>query len=94
MCLCTWGALVTARRGVESKPMLFSTVGFVVMMIGSIISIIGDGLARYLAVGPDFEDVFYLLTNMWTVAGVVGLLLIVIGLQLSYRPKKKKRRRR
>jgi Flp pilus assembly protein protease CpaA len=74
--------------------MLFATVGFVVMMIGSIISIIGDGLARYLAVGPDFEDVFYLLTNMWTVAGVVGLLLIVIGLQLSYRPKKKKRRRR
>ncbi len=94
MCLCTWGALVTARKGVESKPMLFATFGFVVIMLGSLISLIGDGLARYLVLGPDFEDLFYLLTNIWTVADVVGLLLIVIGLQLSYRPKKRKNRRR
>ena len=84
MCLCTWGALVTARKGAKSKPMLLATLGFVVIMFGSLISLIGDGLARYLAVGPDFEDIFYLLTNVWTVADVVGLLLIVLGLQFSY----------
>jgi len=92
MCLCTWGALVTARKGVESKPMLFATLGFVVIMFGSIISLVGDGLARSLALGPNFEDVFYLLTNVWTVADVVGLLLIVIGLQFSYRQKRNRRR--
>ena len=92
MCLSAWGALVTARKGTESKPMLFATLGFVVIMFGSLISVIGDGLARYVRVGPDFEDILYLLTNVWTVADVLGLFLIVIGFQFSYRQAKFRRR--
>ena len=85
MCLCAWGALATAKKGVRSRPMVLATVGFVIIMLGSLMSLLGDGLARFVSLGEQFEDIFYLLTNLWTVANVVGLFLIVLGVQLSYR---------
>jgi hypothetical protein len=82
--LCVLGALVTAKKSRRSKPMLLATVGFAVIMIGAFISLTGDGIARYVRVGPDFEDIFYLLTNVWTVADLGGLALIVLGILFSF----------
>ena len=92
MCLCAWGALATAKKGLQSKPMVFATLGFVIMMVGSFMSLVGDGIARFVPVAEGFEDIFYLLTNVWTVANVVGLFLIVLGVELSYREYRFRRR--
>jgi hypothetical protein len=92
MCLCAWGALTTAKKGVQSKPMVFATLGFVIMMVGSLMSLLGDGIARFVPVAEGFEDIFYVLTNVWTVANVLGLFLIVLGVQLSH-PEYRFRRR-
>ena len=92
ICLCAWGALATATKGIQSKPMLLATLGFVIMMVGSLMSLLGDGIARFVQVAEGYEDIFYLLTNVWTVANVVGLFLIVLGVQLSYRAYRFRRR--
>ena len=93
MCLCAWGALATAKKGVYARPMVFATAGFVIMMLGSLVSLLGDGVARFVPLAEEFDDIFYLLTNLWTVANVVGLFLIVLGVQLSYREHRYRRRR-
>lgn len=93
MCLCAWGALATAKKGVYARPMVLATAGFVIMMLGSLVSLLGDGVARFVPIAEEFDDIFYLLTNLWTVANVVGLFLIVLGVQLSYREHRYRRRR-
>ena len=93
MCLCAWGALATAKKGAYSRPMVLATVGFVIMMLGSAMSLLGDGIARFIPLGEEFDDVYYLLTNLWTVTNLVGLFLIVLGLQLSYGEYRYRRRR-
>jgi hypothetical protein len=93
MCLCAWGALATAKKGVYSRPMVFATAGFVIMMLGSLVSLLGDGVARFVPLAEEVDDIFYLLTNLWTVANVVGLFLVVLGVQLSYRELRYRRRR-
>ena len=76
----------------DTCPMVFATLGFVIMMVGSFMSLVGDGIARFVPVAEGFEDIFYLLTNVWTVANVVGLFLIVLGVELSYREYRFRRR--
>jgi len=73
--------------------MVLATAGFVIMMLGSLVSLLGDGVARFVPIAEEFDDIFYLLTNLWTVANVVGLFLIVLGVQLSYREHRYRRRR-
>jgi hypothetical protein len=92
ICLCAWGALATATKAIQSKPMLFATVGFVIMMFGSLISLVGDGIARFVRVAEGFEDILYLLTNVWTVANMIGLFFIAVGVQLSFREYRFRRR--
>ncbi len=92
LCVCAWGALATATKGIRSRPMVFATLGFVIMMFGSLISLFGDGIARFVRVAEGFEDIFYILTNVWTVANLIGLFLIVVGVQLSFRDHRFRRR--
>ena len=90
MVLCALGAFITARKGAQSRPMLIATVGFVIMMFGSLISILGDGIAHWFTLGPEFEDIFYLLTNMWSVGRLVGLLFVIAGVQFSFKDWRKR----